>query len=186
METWLSQAERNQAAWSRGSGVVEAARPWGSRSIRAPRGELNQNPMEDFPAGLIGDYELYPWEVLIVGPPDTLYEGGVLKAHLTFPKDYLRPPKVIITEIWHLNVDKNGGDCISILHEPGEDKHGYKKSEERWLPTHTVGTITISVISILADPNGESPAKGWKEDRNGECKRKAACRARKSQETAFE
>uniref|UniRef100_A0A8D2GZJ9 UBC core domain-containing protein n=1 Tax=Urocitellus parryii TaxID=9999 RepID=A0A8D2GZJ9_UROPR len=56
--------------------------------IRAPRGELNQNPMEDFPAGLIGDYELYPWEVLIVGPPDTLYEGGVLKAHLTFPKDY--------------------------------------------------------------------------------------------------
>uniref|UniRef100_A0A8C6AAT6 UBC core domain-containing protein n=1 Tax=Marmota marmota marmota TaxID=9994 RepID=A0A8C6AAT6_MARMA len=54
--------------------------------IWAPRGELNKNPVEDFPAGLIGDYELYRWEVLIVGPPDTLYEGGVLKAHLTSQK----------------------------------------------------------------------------------------------------
>uniref|UniRef100_A0A803SVV6 UBC core domain-containing protein n=1 Tax=Anolis carolinensis TaxID=28377 RepID=A0A803SVV6_ANOCA len=25
---------------------------------------------------------------LIISPPDTLYEGGVFKAHLMFPKDY--------------------------------------------------------------------------------------------------
>lgn len=48
--------------------------------------------------------------------------------------------------------------CISILHEPGEDKYGYEKPEERWLPIHTVETIMISVISMLADPNGDSPA----------------------------
>ncbi len=48
--------------------------------------------------------------------------------------------------------------CISILHEPGEDKWGYEKPEERWLPIHTVETIAISVISMLADPNDESPA----------------------------
>lgn len=32
-------------------------------------------------------------------------EGGVFKAHLTFPKDYpLRPPKMkFITDIWHPN-----------------------------------------------------------------------------------
>ncbi|KAI4877403.1 hypothetical protein NFI96_011703, partial [Prochilodus magdalenae] len=63
-----------------------------------------------------------------------------------------------ITEIWHPNVDKNGDVCISILHEPGEDKYGYEKPEERWLPIHTVETIMISVISMLADPNGDSPA----------------------------
>ncbi|KAI3373436.1 hypothetical protein L3Q82_022045, partial [Scortum barcoo] len=87
-------------------------------------------------------------------------EGGVFKAHLTFPKDYpLRPPKMkFITDIWHPNVDKNGDVCISILHEPGEDKYGYEKPEERWLPIHTVETIMISVISMLADPNGDSPA----------------------------
>lgn len=53
---------------------------------------------------------------------------------------------------------KNGDVCISILHEPGEDKFGYEKPEERWLPIHTVETIMISVISMLADPNGDSPA----------------------------
>lgn len=55
-------------------------------------------------------------------------------------------------------VDKNGDVCISILHEPGEDKYGYEKPEERWLPIHTVETIMISVISMLADPNSDSPA----------------------------
>jgi ubiquitin-conjugating enzyme E2 G1 len=55
-------------------------------------------------------------------------------------------------------VEKNGDVCISILHEPGEDKWGYEKPEERWLPIHTVETILISVISMLADPNDESPA----------------------------
>ncbi|XP_016310594.1 ubiquitin-conjugating enzyme E2 G1a isoform X2 [Sinocyclocheilus anshuiensis] len=157
------------------------------------RKELNKNPVEGFSAGLIDDNDLYRWEVLIIGPPDTLFEGGVFKAHLTFPKDYpLRPPKMkFITEIWHPNVDKNGDVCISILHEPGEDKYGYEKPEERWLPIHTVETIMISVISMLADPNGDSPAnvdaaKEWREDRHGEFKRKVARCVRQSQETAFE
>lgn len=56
------------------------------------------------------------------------------------------------------SVEKNGDVCISILHEPGDDKWGYEKASERWLPVHTVETILISVISMLADPNDESPA----------------------------
>ncbi|KPM07020.1 Ubiquitin-conjugating enzyme-like protein 1 [Sarcoptes scabiei] len=63
-----------------------------------------------------------------------------------------------LTEIWHPNIDKNGNVCISILHEPGDDRFGYEKASERWLPVHTVETILISVISMLADPNDESPA----------------------------
>lgn len=55
-------------------------------------------------------------------------------------------------------VEKNGDVCISILHEPGDDKWGYEKAEERWLPIHTVETILLSVISMLADPNDASPA----------------------------
>ncbi len=56
------------------------------------------------------------------------------------------------------SVGKDGDVCISILHEPGEDKFGYEKPEERWLPIHTVETILLSVISMIADPNDESPA----------------------------
>jgi ubiquitin-conjugating enzyme E2 G1 len=53
---------------------------------------------------------------------------------------------------------KNGEVCISILHEPGDDSWGYESAAERWLPVHTVETILLSVISMLADPNTESPA----------------------------
>ena len=59
---------------------------------------------------------------------------------------------------FYLTVAKNGDVCISILHDPGEDKFGYERPEERWLPIHTVETIMVSVISMLADPNEESPA----------------------------
>uniref|UniRef100_A0A3B4ZQJ4 Ubiquitin-conjugating enzyme E2 G1 n=1 Tax=Stegastes partitus TaxID=144197 RepID=A0A3B4ZQJ4_9TELE len=161
--------------------------------LRKQLAELNKNPVEGFSAGLIDDDDIYKWEVVIIGPQDTLFEGGFFKAYLTFPYDYpLRPPKMkFITEIWHPNVAKNGDVCISILHEPGEDKFGYEKPEERWLPIHTVETIMISVISMLADPNSDSPAnvdaaKEWREDPNGEFKRKVARCVRKSQEMAFD
>ena len=55
-------------------------------------------------------------------------------------------------------VHENGEVCISILHEPGEDKFGYETASERWLPIHTVESILISVISMITDPNDESPA----------------------------
>jgi len=97
---------------------------------------------------------------MIIGPPDTLYEGGFFKARLIFPITYpMEPPKMkFISEIWHPNVYPNGDVCISILHPPGEDQYGYEKAEERWLPVHTVETILVSVISMLSSPNDESPA----------------------------
>ncbi|XP_039968560.1 ubiquitin-conjugating enzyme E2 G1-like [Bactrocera tryoni] len=91
-----------------------------------------------------------------------------------------------VTEIWHPNIEKNGDVCISILHEPGDDKWGYEKASERWLSVHTVETILISVISMLADPNDGSPAnvdaaKEWRES-YPDFKRKVARCVRKSQE----
>jgi len=156
--------------------------------LRKQLSELNKHPVEGFSAGLINDEDIFRWEVMIIGPPDTLYEGGFFKCHLLFPKDYpLKPPELrILTEIWHPNIDKNGKVCISILHEPGDDRYGYEKANERWLPIHTVETILISVISMLADPNDESPAnvdaaKEWR-DAYPEFKKKVARCVRKSQE----
>ncbi|XP_074640548.1 putative ubiquitin-conjugating enzyme E2 7 isoform X2 [Tubulanus polymorphus] len=85
---------------------------------------------------------------------------GLFKAHLTFPQEYpYKPPKMtFVSKIWHPNVHSDGTVCISILHEPGEDKYGYERASERWLPVHTVESILLSVISMLSDPNTESPA----------------------------
>ena len=33
--------------------------------------ELNKDPVEGFSAGLIEENDLYRWEVLVIGPPDT-------------------------------------------------------------------------------------------------------------------
>ena len=37
-----------------------------------------KNPVEGFSAGLIDD-DFFKWEVIIIGPPDTFYEGGMFK-----------------------------------------------------------------------------------------------------------
>uniref|UniRef100_A0A3P8WSE1 Ubiquitin-conjugating enzyme E2G 1b (UBC7 homolog, yeast) n=1 Tax=Cynoglossus semilaevis TaxID=244447 RepID=A0A3P8WSE1_CYNSE len=73
--------------------------------LRKQLAELNKNPVEGFSAGLINDDDIYQWEVVVMGPRDTLYEGGVFKATLFFPRDYpLKPPKMtFVTEIWHPN-----------------------------------------------------------------------------------
>ncbi|OQR74030.1 ubiquitin protein ligase-like, partial [Tropilaelaps mercedesae] len=156
--------------------------------LRRQLHELNKHPVEGFSAGLVDDSDIYKWQVLIIGPPDTPYEGGLFKAQLLFPKEYpLRPPKMtFVSDIWHPNIAKTGEICISILHEPGDDKYGYEKANERWLPVHTVETILISVISLLSEPNDASPAnidaaKEWR-DNYAEFKRKVARCVRQSHE----
>jgi ubiquitin-conjugating enzyme E2 R len=52
----------------------------------------------------------------------------------------------------------DGKVCISILHPPGEDEMSGERPEERWLPTQSVATIMLSVVSMLNDPNFSSPA----------------------------
>jgi len=156
--------------------------------LRKQLAELNKNPVEGFSAGLIDDEDIFKWEVMIIGPPDTLFEGGFFKCHLFFPTEYpLKPPVLrFLTDIYHPNIEKDGKVCISILHDPGDDRYGYEKASERWLPIHTVETILISVISMLADPNDESPAnvdaaKEWRENYQ-EFRRKVARCVRRSQE----
>lgn len=60
--------------------------------------------------------------------------------------------------------------CISILHPPGDDPNHYESASERWSPIQSTEMILISVMSMLAEPNDESPAnveaaKMWRERR---------------------
>eukprot|EP00884_Botryococcus_braunii_P022261 jgi/Botrbrau1/8719/Bobra.0311s0029.1 len=158
--------------------------------LRKQLKELSRKPVEGFSAGLVDESNVFEWVVTIMGPPDTYYEGGFFHARLTFPPDYPQSPPTcrFTSEMWHPNVYHDGRVCISILHSPGDDPHGYEKASERWSPIHTVETIMISIISMLSSPNDESPAnidaaKEWREDREG-FKRTVARVVRKSQEMA--
>jgi ubiquitin-conjugating enzyme E2 G2 len=134
--------------------------------------QLLQRPPEGIVAGPVDESNFFEWEALITGPPDTDYDGGCFPVRLTFPRDYpLNPPKMRFTRpLWHPNIYPDGRVCISILHAPGNDPLHYERSCERWSPVQSVEKILVSVISMLAEPNDESPAnldaaKCWREDR---------------------
>ncbi|KAI1812669.1 ubiquitin-conjugating enzyme/RWD-like protein [Poronia punctata] len=133
---------------------------------------LSTNPPDGITAGPVNETDMFVWEALIQGPEGTPFEGGIFPAELKFPKDYpLAPPTMtFLGEIFHPNVYANGVVCISILHPPGEDPNQYEHASERWSPIQSVEKILISVMSMLAEPNDESPAnveaaKMWREDR---------------------
>ncbi|CAE6473830.1 ubiquitin-conjugating enzyme E2 G1 [Rhizoctonia solani] len=130
--------------------------------LRRQLQELKKRPLEGFSAGLVDDSNIMEWEIMIIGPPGTLYEDGVFKARLKFPENFpLYPPEMrFISTMWHPNIYPDGKVCISILHAPGEDQYGFEQAGERWMPVHTVESILLSVISLLSSdtPNIDSPA----------------------------
>ncbi len=111
----------------------------------------------------VNNDNILDWTVLIFGPQDTPYEGGTFKAKITFPPDYPYNPPVVkfISDIFHPNIYNKGPDagkvCISILHV-GKDEYGYEHESERWKPAQSVVSVLLSIISMIADPNCESPA----------------------------
>ncbi|PAA65058.1 hypothetical protein BOX15_Mlig001003g2 [Macrostomum lignano] len=149
-----------------------------SSAVRALQQELkslNEEPVEGFKVKLKNDENIFEWNVVIFGPPGTLYQGGYFKALMVFPQDYpYSPPSIsFVSKMFHPNIYDDGKVCISILHPPGEDPVSGELPSERWNPTQNVRTILLSVISLLNEPNTSSPAnvdasvmfRKWKENK---------------------
>jgi ubiquitin-conjugating enzyme E2 R len=121
--------------------------------------KIQSDPVEGIAVELKDD-NLHEWRVFIEGPKDTFYEGGIFQLVMKFPNDYPMSPPVVtfVSDFWHPNVYADGKVCISILHPPGADEMSGELPEERWLPTQTVTTILLSIISLLNSPNTSSPA----------------------------
>jgi len=141
--------------------------------------KIQSEPVEGIAVELNND-NLYEWKVFIEGPKDTFYTGGVFQLTMKFPNDYpMNPPSVhFLSDFWHPNVYSDGKVCISILHPPGIDEMSGELPEERWLPTQSVTTILLSIISLLSAPNTSSPANvdasvEWRKDNEAYKKRVA-------------
>ena len=112
------------------------------------------------------------WDILIIGPSETIFEGAIINCSMEFPREYPNRAPIFkfVDPLFHPNIYSDGKVCISILHE-GNDIYGYESINERWNPSHSVDSIIMSIISMLDSPNFESPAnvdasKLWKEDYN--------------------
>ena len=149
--------------------------------------ELTKDESNGFSVGLEDDSNLFKWRVCFEGPQDSLYEGGLFTAVLSFPNDFPNsPPEMQFeTELFHPNVYPDGKVCISILHPPGTDQFNEQETEdERWRPILGVESILMSVLSMLLDPNPNSPANMdaavMYRDSNAEWKKKVRALTRKS------
>lgn len=77
--------------------------------------ELSRNPPDGVSVGLSEDENIFHWELMIVGPPDTLFEGGLFKAKLEFPNDFPNNPPVMtfLSTMWHPNGEPSVFKLIS-------------------------------------------------------------------------
>jgi len=119
-------------------------------------------PFAWLPDDVLIDDNILTWQLWLVGPEGTDYEGGVFKVRLTFPPSYPNePPEMRFdTPIWHPNVYDDGRVCISILHKPGGTAEipDDTPASECWRPILNIEAIVVSVLSMLSDPNFDSPA----------------------------
>ncbi|WOH03024.1 hypothetical protein DCAR_0522415 [Daucus carota subsp. sativus] len=96
------------------------------------------------------------FNVIILGPEKSPYEGGVFKLELFLPEDYpMAAPKVrFLTKIYHPNIDKLGRICLDIL-------------KDKWSSALQIRTVLLSIQALLSAPNPDDPlseniAKHWK------------------------
>ena len=89
---------------------------------------------------------IYEWQITLIGPKDSPYEGGIFNCIMQFPKDYpLNPPTFIFkTKIYHPNINQSGNICLDIL-------------KDSWSPALNISKVLLSISSLLTDPNPDDP-----------------------------
>ena len=106
---------------------------------------LTKDPPANCSAGP-DDEDIFRWSATLMGPDNSVYEGGVFKLQIEFPSDYpFKPPKVkFVTRIYHPNINMGGGICLDIL-------------KDQWSPALRISKVLLSICSLLDDPNPDDP-----------------------------
>uniref|UniRef100_A0A8C7IZJ7 UBC core domain-containing protein n=1 Tax=Oncorhynchus kisutch TaxID=8019 RepID=A0A8C7IZJ7_ONCKI len=112
-----------------------------AKRIQKELAEITLDPPPNCSAGPKGD-NIYEWRSTILGPPGSVYEGGVFFLDIAFTPDYpFKPPKVTFrTRIYHCNINSQGVICLDIL-------------KDNWSPALTISKVLLSICSLLTDCN---------------------------------
>jgi ubiquitin-conjugating enzyme E2 A len=91
--------------------------------------------------------DIMRWNATIIGPPDSPYENGLFHMLIRYDEDYpVKAPSIkFLTPMYHPNIYRDGKICIDIL-------------QSEWSPSQNIGSILLSIMSLLTDPNPSSPA----------------------------
>jgi len=118
------------------------------KRIQKELAEITLDPPPNCSAGPKGD-NLYEWVSTLLGPPGSVYEGGVFFLDIHFTNEYpFKPPKVTFrTRIYHCNINSQGVICLDIL-------------KDNWSPALTISKVLLSICSLLTDANPADPLVG--------------------------
>eukprot|EP00117_Sycon_ciliatum_P018658 scpid86495/ scgid17161/ Ubiquitin-conjugating enzyme E2 E2; UbcH8; Ubiquitin carrier protein E2; Ubiquitin-protein ligase E2 len=116
-----------------------------NRRLRTELADMLTDPPPNCSASLFGE-RVDHWLATIMGPPGSVYEGGVFFLNILFPSNYpFEPPKVTFkTRIYHCNINSQGEICLDVL-------------KDTWSPAMTIRTVLLSVCSLLTDCNPDDP-----------------------------
>ena len=82
--------------------------------------------------------DIFNWSATIMGPKDSVYEGGLFKISIKFPERYpFKPQKCkFITRIYHPNINSSGAICLDIL-------------KNEWSPALTISKVLLSINEAI-------------------------------------
>ena len=94
------------------------------------------------------DEDLMDWRIVINGPSNSPYDGGLFRVRVKFSAEYpFKPPSIkFLTKIYHPNVSTSGEICKELL-------------TENWKPHLNIRYIMEVLRTLLICPNPLAPVE---------------------------
>ncbi|KAJ1503956.1 Ubiquitin-conjugating enzyme E2 D1 [Coelomomyces lativittatus] len=117
------------------------------RRIQKELSDLSKCPVPGISIGPSSENDLLHWQGVLVGPPQTTFEGGSFKFNMTFLEEFpFRPPQIQFqTRIYHPNIDDKGALCLALL------------KTENWKPATKLSEVFYALLNLVAEPNPDDP-----------------------------
>ena len=98
---------------------------------------------------IVNEHDINKMTIICLGPKETPYEEILSTISVSIPYEYpFSAPKIkFVNKIFHPNISIDGEICLDVL-------------KDKWSPVFTLRTILISIMSLLSDPNPDSPLNG--------------------------